>query len=706
MRAAAGLCTAVLVLYAAVAASGERLPCQFRRLGLEITVPDTPVAAGTPVRIAMVARFDTPTAALRLVATPGPGMRIQPDEFLVSGPWAHGDEYRFELEARATGADIAETEIELTAVDVMGRPAGLRRAVLSTLTQDGVTWVGAAGPANLALRRIAALRAAGRLSTSAAETAAKRLVTIAIAPGAEQHPMREAEAHVRALAEREAAWRLPEAGATSLRATVSAGTVSLTVSGHGAWTDSLGATHGIPFATVQILEDDGAQGTVVGTTATDAVGAYAITVSAHDNGGVGAAVAVEVLACSPFAEIRPEGELAQAYRLRSPVYARQTDGAKLTVNLTAGNTQDGETAFSLHHAFVVVGTYAASLAGEPPPLIPVLFPTSSTYFGDGAVHALLFDRWDWDVLEHEYAHHVARWRGLDDSHGGPHSGSDNLGATDKYAGIRLAWTEGWATFFAISAQAALGTAALGIPNVGDSLYTDTGGGNWGYDLETERGLGEDNEISVQVALWDLFDSADDGVDHITLPRGDDLPCPRQRESRHLRAGVGGDRRPAPGRDARARGRNRGPGRDRARAARPSRPLRRRPRGPDARLPLAPQRRRHAAPARRLPHPLLDRGLARDRLREGARRHRRLHAERRGAQCDPRPQQRDPMGRRGSEHREPGDAGRAARALLGQRPHAAARRRRATRRAPPPPPALSAPTAPHVSRLGAGSLPVT
>ncbi len=519
MRTVLCLWVAVVQFQVAFAAPVVPRPCDVKGLGLEVMTPADPVAAGEPTRLAVTLRFEVPTVAVRVSVTPRVALSVRPEVFAVEGPWWRGDEYRFEVEVTAIGAGAGEAELEVTSFDVGRHPAEVRRAVLSTLTADGLTWAGAAGTTDLGLRRVGALLGANKLSIAAAESEARRLVTVTVAPDSAPHPPREPAAHARVLGDLHGAWRRPASHESSIRVRSSALSASITVSGHAAWTDSVGATHGIPFAAVRILEDDGDQGAhVVGTTETDAAGDYAVTVSADDDPGAGAPdIAVEVLARSAFAEVRPEGQLAQVYALRSPVYPEQVDGAKLTVNLTAGNTLDGETAFSVHHALVVAGAYASALTGEPPPFIAVGFPSPFSYYAGTTIHIGLLDRWDWDLVQHEYAHHVARLQGLDDSAGGAHCIDCNLGTTDKRAGIRLAWVEGWATFFAISAQAAMATASLGVPGVGDTSYTDTEDANFSYDLESAQGFGEDNELSVQVALWDLVDAAEDGADRIALP---------------------------------------------------------------------------------------------------------------------------------------------------------------------------------------------
>ena len=111
----------------------------------------------------------------------------------------------------------------------------------------------------------------------------------------------------------------------------------------------------------------------------------------------------------------------------------------------AGNTADSETAFSVHHACVVIGGYAGNLAGVMPSQVPVKFPTTrSTSLFDGTnLHILQLDRWDWDVIHHEFGHYFMAIHGFQDNPGGRHGFGDNLTVTrgSKDIGVRLAWGE-------------------------------------------------------------------------------------------------------------------------------------------------------------------------------------------------------------------------------------------------------------------------
>ncbi len=117
------------------------------------------------------------------------------------------------------------------------------------------------------------------------------------------------------------------------------------------------------------------------------------------------------------------------------------------------------------------------------------------------------DEFDDTVLAHEYGHFLARAYSRDDTFGGFHVIGQRLDP-------RVAWSEGWATFF--------GCAAMGT-----SLKIDSYGSN-GRRARTRKvekntvpgdTPGISSEHSVSSALWDLADPVADTGDSIALGFG-------------------------------------------------------------------------------------------------------------------------------------------------------------------------------------------
>jgi hypothetical protein len=136
--------------------------------------------------------------------------------------------------------------------------------------------------------------------------------------------------------------------------------------------------------------------------------------------------------------------------------------------------------------------------------------TDGTYYSGKTVHLLGRssddDGYDDTVILHESGHYVEDTQGRSDSPGGSHDGSP----TDP----RLAWSEGFSTYWAM--------AVRGAPHYMDS----NSGGGWGYDADATvtaapmptGTLSQDvSEDMVTEDLWDLGDGG--GSDDDTLDGG-------------------------------------------------------------------------------------------------------------------------------------------------------------------------------------------
>ena len=115
------------------------------------------------------------------------------------------------------------------------------------------------------------------------------------------------------------------------------------------------------------------------------------------------------------------------------------------------------------------------------------------------------DEYDPDVVVHEWGHYFEDCLSRADSPGGPHALGDRLDS-------RLALAEGWG-----DAVAAIGT---GNPVYYDSVGPGQGAGSV-VDVEanTHVNAGWYNAASVSSILYDVYDSADDGADVLSLGLG-------------------------------------------------------------------------------------------------------------------------------------------------------------------------------------------
>ena len=134
-----------------------------------------------------------------------------------------------------------------------------------------------------------------------------------------------------------------------------------------------------------------------------------------------------------------------------------------------------------------------------------------TSFFDGAELYLLgdanndTDEYDSHVVAHELGHYFEAFFSRSDSVGGAHSGASLLDP-------RVAFGEGFGNAFSGMVQGNpyyIDTFALGQSDVAVVSDLDD-------NFEREGKEGWWNEVSVQVILYDLFDTSDDGVDNIGL----------------------------------------------------------------------------------------------------------------------------------------------------------------------------------------------
>jgi enediyne biosynthesis protein E4 len=145
--------------------------------------------------------------------------------------------------------------------------------------------------------------------------------------------------------------------------------------------------------------------------------------------------------------------------------------------------------------------------------------TVGTYFtlNQSSIYLLADEGYDDCVVLHEFGHFVAAFYSNDDSPGGEHF------IDDDQQDVRLAWSEGFATYFQASVRKRLGDPypswyvdTWGTPGAGQLYFS--------YDLEsasltaqgtadnrvTTQGIfvrGTGSEVVVQALLWDILDNA-------------------------------------------------------------------------------------------------------------------------------------------------------------------------------------------------------
>jgi hypothetical protein len=273
---------------------------------------------------------------------------------------------------------------------------------------------------------------------------------------------------------------------------------------------------------VQVLDD--ATSAVLATGATALDGSYDVLVTDSQVRGVRVRFLTSSTA-SPglYASVRSSVGNPQLYAVTSAAVPGHSPAANQDFgDLTALPGSGGE-AFNLFDVTLNGLDFLQLLNGSWPAAAIVVYWNSAsgdgTYYQatDNSIHLLGGEGYDDTVVAHEQGHFAAANFSSDDSPGGVHYIGDNN------QDIRLAWSEGYATYFASSAR-----RRLGVPTPGWTYYVNTtgapGAGNLDFSYEFEgpsRGaVGAASEVAVQALLWDIVDdpgTADDS------PGADDDP---------------------------------------------------------------------------------------------------------------------------------------------------------------------------------------
>lgn len=172
-------------------------------------------------------------------------------------------------------------------------------------------------------------------------------------------------------------------------------------------------------------------------------------------------------------------------------------------------------ATSVHQAILLGESFFRVQENTLPPTVNVKFPVNDTsskyYFSTQTIQIIYSRAYFWDVILHEYGHHIAHHFDLvGNNSSGRHSFTESLNNTyGKQIGMNLSWSESWATYFSITAQVKMNSANYGIPYVGDYYYNNCDDG--GYNLKTgnfyhENLFGESCESSLIQTLIYLDES--------------------------------------------------------------------------------------------------------------------------------------------------------------------------------------------------------
>jgi hypothetical protein len=262
----------------------------------------------------------------------------------------------------------------------------------------------------------------------------------------------------------------------------------------------------IRYADVELISCQ--SGAVLASGPTDADGRFQLPFT--NPGRVGVYVRVLSSVNRYGVSVRRSAAEPLLYGFVSSAYDDAGDGEIQTVQGLEARSELGAGAFNILDQGVRGAEVVESLSGAAPasPLVWFWFPGNAAGTSyDPAAKAITVlgtaadpDEFDDAVLLHEYAHYVLDVYSRDDSPGGPHV----LG--DSTLDLRLAWSEGWATFFSSVVR-------------NDPVHVDTSGTGVRLVFEIEgpsfstATRYDSNELAIAAVLWDAYDGddADEGL---------------------------------------------------------------------------------------------------------------------------------------------------------------------------------------------------
>jgi hypothetical protein len=171
-------------------------------------------------------------------------------------------------------------------------------------------------------------------------------------------------------------------------------------------------------------------------------------------------------------------------------------------------------------SLVTGADYVKEMSGVTIPCVEITYPHTdlmTDFYYPSCIQITADSFNSWDTVLHEYGHYVADYFEILPYVKMAHDQNQNLisylqiddsiptlALNPKMHGCELAWQEGWATYFCVSAQIHQNAKSLNIPDIGDTMF-------YGNSIETNMttnnrwSKGEGHEFAIARTLWDMAD---------------------------------------------------------------------------------------------------------------------------------------------------------------------------------------------------------
>jgi hypothetical protein len=322
------------------------------------------------------------------------------------------------------------------------------------------------------------------------------------------------------------------------------------VAGYIRWEDSDGDLNYLRNVKIEVY-DNGTFDTLVGTTYTNDDGYYILGfVNADNPRGPNYGHNIYIRVYAGDGNIDVKNSLHIKYYIESVKDARMNvvTGTTVPLSLTFDTDSTAKRAMEIYQAAMTAREFAFEMNDTLPSSLTVLYPSIGgmcNYYD--IIHVINIPGTDllvgrpaayesWDVIMHEYGHHISADLDISDSPGkthylnasmvdhywqSNHAGCEcaNPGAANaKREGMRIAWSEGWATTFGLIAQQYFSSYLTDVATTRNSLYQAFNLQS-DYDIDDTGGsylLGDGCELTISAVLWDVYDGETETNDTIAL----------------------------------------------------------------------------------------------------------------------------------------------------------------------------------------------
>ena len=326
-----------------------------------------------------------------------------------------------------------------------------------------------------------------------------------------------------------------------------------TVSGYLKWNDDSGVTH--PLQYIKVCLYNTIENRVINTTYTSETGAYSFMLPVTRV----RSARVDVYAAGKDVEVVTTS--GQAYYYSSQTLDLVTND-DVTMNWTVDMSTETGHAFQIAQAAIFGSKYYTSVFSSSATDVKVVYPNTkdNCYYVSNTIYIRnsnmangdLRSYNSWDVIMHEYGHHVQRMQKnvFSTFVGGSHNflqplmevKDDNGRVYGKDKGSRLAWSESIATIFSGMAQkyytGFYSKQLNNIKYVGDNEYISYNGAHLNYETSQIKGgeilkYGETCEATIIGVLWDIFDNSSEAHDKLDIYHNDFFSLLKNSEAKTL-----------------------------------------------------------------------------------------------------------------------------------------------------------------------------